>query len=96
MGHNSMGHATPLFLPQSNCTPFYHEPELLPSSKTNLLPRLPTFPSSTPTDVNTNESLGTQLHKNTQQPNSKPFQNTERIPHITTNDHRKASLGSVH
>ena len=35
------------------------------------------------TDVTTNESLGTQLHKNTQQPNRKPSHNTERIPHIT-------------
>ena len=56
---------------------------LPPFSETNLLPRVPTFPYFTPSDVTANESLDTQLHKNTQQPNSKPSQNTERIPHIT-------------
>ena len=63
---------------------FYYEPYLLPLfSETNLVPHVSTLPLSALADVITNESLGTQLFKNTQQSNSKPQQNTEQISHIT-------------
>ena len=64
MGHNSMGHATPLFLPQSNYTPFSMNPSYFPLFGNQLTTMHPNLSSSTPIDVTLNKSHGTQLHKN--------------------------------